>query len=224
MARQRRTRTEVVGEPTKIVLKGRDHRTLGPDLDAPLNRPTIETPGFGVPKLKRTRRDLMGEFRLQMLSEAKELGRWAATDFEIAEHFGVGINTLQYWKATDPVFDSALRADKETADARVEASLYHKAMGYSFKSEKIFQYEGDVIRVPTVEHVPPDNTAMIFWLKNRQRERWTDQQDFRLTGGIDVNVKTDPRALAMAMLASLRVALEAPVIEHQVEEIGREQT
>ena len=29
-------------------------------------------------------------------------------------------------------------------------------------------------RVPIVEHVPPDVTAQIFWLKNRDPARWRD--------------------------------------------------
>jgi hypothetical protein len=51
-------------------------------------------------------------------------------------------------------------------DARVEQSLYQRAVGYSFKSEKVFcNKDGEVTRVPIVEHVPPDVTAQIFWLK-----------------------------------------------------------
>ena len=51
----------------------------------------------------------------------------------------------------------------------VERSLYSRAVGYSFNSEKIFcNKDGEVTRVPIVEHVPPDVTAQIFWLKNRK--------------------------------------------------------
>ena len=62
----------------------------------------------------------------------------------------------------------------EEADTRVEQSLYQRAVGYSFKSEKIFYKDGEVTRVPIVEHVPPDVTAQIFWLKNRDPARWRD--------------------------------------------------
>jgi hypothetical protein len=31
-------------------------------------------------------------------------------------------------------------------------------------------------KVPYVEHVPPDVTACIFWLKNRDPEHWRDTQ------------------------------------------------
>jgi hypothetical protein len=47
-------------------------------------------------------------------------------------------------------------------------SLYNRANGYSYDAEKIFcDKNGKVTRVPHREHVPPDVTACIFWLKNR---------------------------------------------------------
>jgi hypothetical protein len=46
--------------------------------------------------------------------------------------------------------------------------------GYSYDAVKIFQVEGRPLIVPYVEHVPPDPTAMIFWLKNRRKDRWRD--------------------------------------------------
>ena len=59
----------------------------------------------------------------------------------------------------------------------VERSLYSRAVGYSFNSEKIFcNKDGEVTRVPIVEHVPPDVTAQIFWLKNRKPTEWRDVQ------------------------------------------------
>jgi hypothetical protein len=58
---------------------------------------------------------------------------------------------------------------------RVVRSLYSRAVGYSFNSEKIFcNKDGEVTRVPIVEYVPPDVTAQIFWLKNRDPARWRD--------------------------------------------------
>jgi hypothetical protein len=39
---------------------------------------------------------------------------------------------------------------------------------------KINQYEGKAVITPYVEHVPPDTTAAIFWLKNRRPQAWRD--------------------------------------------------
>ena len=61
------------------------------------------------------------------------------------------------------------------ADDRVERSLYHRAVGYSFESEKIFHHQGEVVRVPIIEHVPPDVGAAMSWLKNRRPDKWRDK-------------------------------------------------
>jgi hypothetical protein len=51
---------------------------------------------------------------------------------------------------------------------RVERSLYQRAVGYHHDAVKIFcKKDGEIIEAPYVEHVPPDVTAQIFWLKNR---------------------------------------------------------
>lgn len=183
-----------------------------------------ETQGFGVPKSRRIVTDLLGEHRLEMLSEARDLGLRAATDFEAAQWFGVTVSTLNLWKTRDPAFAEALQLGKDIADGRVEATLYHKATGYSYQSEEIKVINDVVVRVPVIKHVPPSDTAIIFWLKNRQRQRWRDVQDHKVEGSVDVNVKQeDPRALAMAIIAALRDATaaaddEPAVIEHEPKE------
>jgi len=62
-----------------------------------------------------------------------------------------------------------LNVGKKAADDRVTRSLYPRAVGYSYDAVKIFMPSG--AKVPTyapyVENVPPDVTAAIFWLKNR---------------------------------------------------------
>jgi len=67
------------------------------------------------------------------------------------------------------------KAGKAEADVRVERSLYRRAVGYSYDAVKIFcDKNGKVTPVPYREHVPPDFTAHIFWLKNRDPAHWRD--------------------------------------------------
>ena len=89
--------------------------------------------------------------------------------------------------------DSTTRAGKEEADARVKRSLYGRAVGYSLNSEKIFcNKDGEVTRVPIVEHVPPDVTAQIFWLKNRDPARWRDAWQLEhVTGKYVISVQAN---------------------------------
>lgn len=44
----------------------------------------------------------------------------------------------------------------------------------------------DVIVKQVEKDVPPDTTAIIFWLKNRKPEAWRDKQDVNLGGDIGV--------------------------------------
>jgi hypothetical protein len=48
----------------------------------------------------------------------------------------------------------------------------------------------EVQEVPYVERYPPDTTAAIFWLKNRQREKWRDRITSEMTGPNDGPVET----------------------------------
>jgi hypothetical protein len=117
------------------------------------------------------------KFRPEFVDQARKLAALGATDREIAEFFDVEERTVYRWKHDHEEFCQALKTGKDFADDRVEQSLYRKAVGYSFDSEKIFQYEGVVVRAPTVEHVPPSDTAAIFWLKNRRKDEWRDRHE-----------------------------------------------
>jgi hypothetical protein len=104
------------------------------------------------------------------------------TDFEIAGFFGISANGLLLrWKAEFPEIAAAFKTGKEVADERVERSLFHRATGYTFDAVKIFNDKGAVTKVDYVEHVAPDTTACIFWLKNRRQELWRDRREVAAT-------------------------------------------
>jgi hypothetical protein len=76
----------------------------------------------------------------------------------------------------NPEFLHALKLGKKEVDERVERSLYQRAVGYSYDAVKIFLPYGskEPVYAPYIEHVPPDTTAAIFWLKNRCPSQWRD--------------------------------------------------
>lgn len=113
-------------------------------------------------------------FKPEMVRIAQKAYELGATDLEVADMLGVEERTLHRWKISKEDFAAVAKAGKVGADDRVELSLYRRAMGYTFESEKIVTVGGEVHRVPIIEHVPPDTTAMIFWLKNRRRQEWRD--------------------------------------------------
>lgn len=105
---------------------------------------------------------------------AETLASLGATDLEIAQAFEVSIRTIHRWKLEYPAFREALQIGKEAADQKVEESLFKRATGYSFDSEKVFFVDGEAHRVETIEHVPPDTKAAMWWLQNRNPNKWRD--------------------------------------------------
>ena len=119
----------------------------------------------------------------EFAKQATKLCELGATNADLADFFGVSINTIANWQTARPEFLAALKAGKVSADDRVERSLYQRAVGYTYYSVKIFCPAGGVpVTVPYREHVPPDTTAQIFWLKNRRRNEWRDVQKHEHTG------------------------------------------
>jgi hypothetical protein len=68
---------------------------------------------------------------------------------------------------------------KKEADQKMIRSLYQRGLGYSYDSVKIFMPAGAKapIYAPYTEHVPPDPTSAMFWLKNRDSQNWRDVQN-----------------------------------------------
>lgn len=116
-------------------------------------------------------------YKADYAKQAEKLCQLGATDRDIAAFFEVTEQTINRWKLAHPEFCASIKVGKEAADERVVQSLYRKATGYSFDSEKVFQNAGEIIRAPVVEHVPPSDTAAIFWLKNRRKDDWRDKSE-----------------------------------------------
>lgn len=105
-------------------------------------------------------------------------------DTELAKFYKVTERTITRWKKDDE-FLSVLKAGKEAYDTMVEKALCSRALGYSHKDVDIKMYEGKIIKTEFTRHFPPDPTSMIFWLKNRQPQKWRDKQE--LSGDINLN-------------------------------------
>jgi hypothetical protein len=143
------------------------------------------------------------KYKPEFAEQARKLCALGATDRELAEFFEVAESSVSKWKLEYPEFSEALKRGKEVSDERVEHSLYRRAVGYSFDSVHVSNYQGEVTLTPIVQHVPPDTTACIFWLKNRRKEQWRDK--------IEVDGKVDHvHATVDAMEAARRRALEQP--------------
>jgi Homeodomain-like domain len=108
---------------------------------------------------------------------AAAMCRLGATDAELAREFGVSIPTVWHWRARYEDFANAVRVGKEFSNARVERSLFQKAVGYTYDSVKVFSYEGETFEHEIKEHVPPDTAACIYWLSNRDHKNWRNRHE-----------------------------------------------
>ena len=120
-------------------------------------------------------------YKPEYAKEAEKLCALGATDAELADFFDVDTSTIWRWQSRHPEFCNAIKAAKAEADARVERSLYQRAVGYTHDAVKIFNANGVAMTVPYREHQPPDTAAAFIWLKNRQREKWRDKHEVDAT-------------------------------------------
>lgn len=112
------------------------------------------------------------------------------TNEQIAHNMGINIATLYRWIAKHSDICEALKKSKEVADYEVENSLYMKALGFTtevmkpYKVKKVVYDEKTGRKLKESEeieyakeevYIPPDTTAMIFWLKNRKPHVWRDK-------------------------------------------------
>ncbi len=136
------------------------------------------------------------EYKAEYAEQAAKLCALGATDYELADFFGVDTRTIYRWKNVHEDFCQALIAGKENADARVERALYNRAVGYTFESEKVFQFQGEIIRADTVEHVAADPSAAKLWLTNRRPADWRDKQEHEHSGKLElvpvININAKP--------------------------------
>lgn len=106
---------------------------------------------------------------------------------ELALSFGVTEDTIEKWTKRHPEFRRALKKGREEADGKVVQSLYKRAIGFEHDDVYITAYKGEVVITPIKKYYPPDVTAAIFWLKNRQRDKWADVWKMEFEGNINFN-------------------------------------
>lgn len=122
------------------------------------------------------------KYKPDYAEQAIKLCMLGMTDAEMASFFEVSESTLNLWKEVHPEFSESIKKGKAAADADVASRLYHRAMGYDHPEDDIRVVSGEIVITPTIKHYPPDTTAGIFWLKNRQRDKWRDKVETEVTG------------------------------------------
>ncbi|MCU5095034.1 hypothetical protein [Bacillus wiedmannii] len=137
-------------------------------------------------------------------------------DEQIAKNIGISRATLSNWKNKHPLITRALAKGKEVVDREVENALLKKALGYTYEEvitmrqeveEDVFQ-DVEVKRIK--KQVPPDTTAIIFWLKNRKQDTWRDRKEFDHSGEMKQTIEqtTDLSKLSVEELKQVETILK----------------
>ncbi len=108
-------------------------------------------------KVKIARLKAMPKADQVNLEKVEIIASMGLTDEEIAIILEISPRTLNYWKKKNTDFLQSLKRGKLKADFQITQSLYQKAKN-------------------------GDTTAMIFWLKNRQPEKWREKSQVEIPG------------------------------------------
>lgn len=144
------------------------------------------------------------KYKPEYADQAYKLCLLGATDKDMASFFEVNEDTINEWKNKHTDFSESIKRGKQIADATVAEKLYHRAIGYSHPEIITASHQGQITdTMEVIKHYAPDPTAAIFWLKNRQPQKWRDKQDIEHSGTMTTEVKHDLRKLSAKELADL---------------------
>jgi len=119
------------------------------------------------------------KFRQAFIVEAEKVCEQEGyTDKQLAKHLKVSVGTINNWKCSHPDFAAAVREGKGRFDTEVvQEHLLKRARGYEYNEEtwRANAKGEQVLKKTVLKHVPSDITAIIFWLKNRNPERWSNK-------------------------------------------------
>lgn len=130
------------------------------------------------------------KYKDEYAEQSRKLYLLGLTDEEVASFFDVALSTLHLWKREHPAFSEANAQGKVVADAQVAASLFERACGYSHPEDDIRTITlpggqgSEIVITPTIRHYPPDTTAALKWLFNRQPERWRERREDAVSGEV----------------------------------------
>lgn len=162
-----------------------------------------------------------GKYSPELARFVNRLAKLGLTHPQMADVLGVAESTFYKWKAERADFRTALQMGMAVADARVTDSMYRAACGYTHEEEVIrVLADGQVVRVPTLKHYPPNPNLIMFWLKNRQPELWKERVEVKE----EVNLSLFPskEQLDAIFQRSLEKAreVEAKVVHGRAERLG----
>ena len=115
------------------------------------------------------------------------------TEAQICAKIDVAVSTFESYKSKKKELVELLKEGKEQIDYEVENKLLQRAMGYKYVEKTVEKNaDGEVVKEKEItKEVVPDTTAQIFWLKNRQHEKWRDRKNIEFDNGVPVVIKDE---------------------------------
>jgi transcriptional regulator with XRE-family HTH domain len=116
-------------------------------------------------------------YRPEYAEIVRKLALLGWTDQQIAKHLGVSRTTLWSWQKTHEDLYEALSRAKDLADAEVLNALYQSAIGFETVEERLVKKGDTQVVVKLKTKHPPNTMAGMYWLNNRQRQRFSRNPD-----------------------------------------------
>lgn len=112
--------------------------------------------------------------------------REGLTDAEISKKIGIAVQTFYDWCNRFDEFSDAIKKGRKPVIVEVEDTFFEKKLkGYTVTetiTEKSIQRDANNEIIGSTEHIrkseryiPPDTTALIFYLKCRAKDRYNDK-------------------------------------------------
>lgn len=111
-------------------------------------------------------------YRDEYADQAFQLSLLGLTNDEMATFFSISTKTFDNWLNKYVEFREGVKAGREAADARVANALFKRAVGMVTEETKVFMYKGSLVKTKVKKHHIPDLQSQVFWLTNRQKQRW----------------------------------------------------
>jgi len=123
---------------------------------------------------------------------ARVLRMEGLTHADMAKNLGIALSSFNAYRNMYVAFSDAIKETDTKTDNIVQSALFKRATGYSCpdtKAQWIFDKDGGGHweYADLVKHYPPDSTALIFWLKNRDPDKWRDKHDIEHAGNIGLH-------------------------------------
>jgi hypothetical protein len=164
------------------------------------------------------------KFRNDFSRQVYYLTRLGARMSDVAEFFGVMPATVHAWGESNEDFQRAVREGSTMFGMKVAETLGQRALGYDYTETETAEHmdrNGHIRTLTKVthKHMPPDVTAIIFYLKNRHRDQWADvnrvEVDTHMT--VDVVERMDLTVLTAAEREMVKsIAIKSISAEHGI--------